>query len=98
MEQEKLKSFFKNNKTKLEKEKFFSQLSKPKDRLKLGKTLLQLKKMFPQDPVLMKMIFEEFKKNRIAKHPLEYEHYDSEEEGIEKISPFIFFSSFFLLE
>lgn len=84
MEQEKIKTFFKTNKSNEEKEKFFSNISKPKDRLKLGKALLKLKKMFPKDPILMKMIIDEFKESKIAKHPLEYDCFDSDEEGKQK--------------
>jgi hypothetical protein len=37
------------------------ELSKPKDRLNVGKTLLNLKKMYPKDKILTKMIIDEFK-------------------------------------
>lgn len=37
--------------------------------------------MFPKDPILMKMIIDEFKESKIAKHPLEYDCFDSDEEG-----------------
>lgn len=56
----------------------------PKDRLKLGKALLHLRKMFPKDKILLKMILNEFKENRISKYPLEYDIYDSEEEELVK--------------
>ena len=32
----------------------------------MGKALLQMRKMFPNDPVLLKMILHEFKENKIA--------------------------------
>lgn len=41
-------------------EKQVSKLAKPKDRLKLGKDILLLKKMFPKDKFLRKLIIEEF--------------------------------------
>lgn len=32
------------------------EIAKPKDRLKVGKTLLELKKMYPNDKILRKML------------------------------------------
>ena len=37
--------------------------------------------MHPGDKILTRMIYEEFKENRLAKHPLEYEMHDSDEEN-----------------
>ena len=55
-------------------------LAKPKDSLKRGKTMLYLKKMFPHDKILQRMILNEFKKNKLLKYPEEYDVYDSEDE------------------
>jgi hypothetical protein len=33
-----------------------SEIAKPKDRLKVGKTLLELKKMYPNDKILRSML------------------------------------------
>jgi len=41
---------------------------------------MQLKKKFPHDIVLQKMIKEEFKLNRVFKYPEEYDKFDDEEE------------------
>ena len=59
-------------------------LSQPKDRLKIGKTMLKMKSHFPKDKILMGMIIEEFKEERVAKRPLEYDNFDSEEEEMLK--------------
>jgi len=55
-------------------------LAKPKDNLVRGKTLLFLKKMFPHDRILQKMLLNEFKKNKLLKYPEEYDIYDSDDE------------------
>lgn len=55
-------------------------LAKSKDNLSKGKTMLLLKKMFPNDRILQKMILNEFKKNKLLKYPEEYDVYDSDEE------------------
>ena len=55
-------------------------LAKPKDNLQKGKTILFLKKMFPNDRILQKMLINEFKKNKLLKYPEEYDVYDSDEE------------------
>ena len=60
------------------------KLSQPKDRLKIGKTLLQLKSHYPHDIILRDMIQEEFKNERVAKRPLEYNNFDSDEEELIK--------------
>ncbi len=57
-----------------------NKLARPKDRWKRGKILLQLKKKFPHDAVLERMIKEEFRENRVFKHPEEYDVFDDEEE------------------
>jgi len=57
-----------------------SRLCKPKDRLKLGKTMLKLKAKSPNDRILEEMILEEFTNEKIAKKPLEYEFADSDQE------------------
>lgn len=56
------------------------ELAKPKDHLKVGKALLFLRKKFPRDKILQKMLLEEFKKNKLSKYPEEYDIYDSDEE------------------
>lgn len=61
-------------------EQKIEELSKPKDRLKIGKTLLKMKNKFPKDRILREMIVDEFKSEKIAKRPLEYDNYDSDEE------------------
>ena len=82
-----LKSVFGADKIKkLEKEKAnLDELAKPKDKWKRGKKLLELKKKFPHDMVLQKMIQEEFKENRVFKYPEEYDLFDDEEEFACKI-------------
>lgn len=66
-------------KTKSKEEKI-KELAKPKDKWQRGKILLQLKKKFPHDIVLQKMIKEEFKENRVFRYPEEYDLYDEEME------------------
>ena len=63
-------------------EERFKELAKPKDRWKRGRILMQLKKKFPHDMVLEKMIKEEFKENRVFKYPEEYDLYDDEEDRL----------------
>ena len=60
------------------------KLKQPKDRLKIGKALLNLKQCHGRDKVLRNMILEEFAQTKLAKYPLEYEHYDSDEEDMIK--------------
>lgn len=53
----------------------------PKDRLTVGKSLLVLRKKYPNDKILRKLIIEEFMMNRVgAKHPLEYDCMNDEEQ------------------
>lgn len=52
----------------------------PKDNLKKGKTMLFLKKMFPNDRILQRMIISEFRRNKLSKYPEEYDIYDSDDE------------------
>ena len=61
-------------KTKLE------DLAKPKDPLKVGKAIMHLTKMFPQDKILKKLLVREFHERKLAKYPEEYDIYDSDEE------------------
>lgn len=57
-------------------------MAKPKDRLRAGKTLLELKKMYPNDRILRKMLLQEFRDTKVAKHSLEYDGcVDSDEEN-----------------
>ena len=46
---------------------------------------MELKKKFPHDPVLERMIKEEFKQNRIFKYPEEYDLFDDEEDVLCKV-------------
>lgn len=55
-------------------------IAQPKDKWKLGNELKQLKKAFPHDRVLERMIDEEFKTNQVFKYPQEYDLYDAEKE------------------
>lgn len=55
-------------------------LAAPKDKWERGKILMQMKKKFPHDIVLQKLIKEEFKENRVFKYPEEYDRFDDEEE------------------
>lgn len=61
---------------------YLEDLAKPKDKWKVGKQLLELKKKFPHDMVLQKMIEEEFKANRVFKFPEEYDIYDEDEDTL----------------
>ena len=56
-------------------------LSKPKDRLQVGKAIMNMAKMFPDDKILKKLLIHEFQEKKLAKYPEEYDHYDSEEEA-----------------
>lgn len=58
-----------------------NKMAKHKDRMIVGKTLLELKKMHPDDKVLRKMLIQEFQETKHAKHPLEYDIVDSDEEN-----------------
>ena len=62
----------------------FEILKKPKDRLKVGKILLNLKKFFPGDKYLRKLIIQEFQNTRLIKHAQEYDLFDSDEEELVK--------------
>ena len=68
------------------KAKPLDELSKPKDKWKRGKKLLELKAVFSHDIVLKRMIKDEFKENRVFKYPEEYEIYDDEEEVRRKMT------------
>ena len=57
------------------------KMATAKDRMIVGKTLLELKKMHPDDKVLTKMLLQEFQETKYAKHPLEYDIVDSDEEN-----------------
>jgi len=50
--------------------------TKPKDKWKLGRQLLELQKDFPHDRALQRMVDEEFKANQTFKYPEEYDVYD----------------------
>lgn len=56
------------------------ELAKPKDRLEVGKAIMSMTKMFPDDKILKKLLIHEFKEKKLAKYPEEYDLYDSEEE------------------
>jgi hypothetical protein len=74
---EEIKKDFKNPDVKA---KTMDELTKPKDKWKRGKKLLELQSKFPHDLVLQRMVREEFKENRLFRYPEEYEIYDKEEE------------------
>ena len=60
-------------------------MAQPKDVLKVGKELLNLKKMYPKDPILTRMILDEFKSEcKLIKYANEYDNYDSDEEEMTK--------------
>ena len=66
---------------KAEKQKeYIEKISKPKDRLIRGKTIVELKSKFPNDKILQQLLVDEFGNDRIVKKPLEYDHVDSDEE------------------
>jgi len=56
------------------------ELYEPKDKWKVGKTLLELQKKFPFDDIVKRMVKEEFKANKLFRYPEEYEVYDEDEE------------------
>jgi len=60
-------------------------MAKPKDRLKVGKTLLEMRKAHPHDPIIRRMILDEFKDTKVAKYPLEYDVADSDEDNRQKM-------------
>ena len=60
-------------------------MAQPKDILKVGKELLNLKKMYPKDPILTRMILDEFKNEcKLVKYANEYDNFDSDEEEMVK--------------
>ena len=61
------------------------QLAKPKDKWKVGKTLLQMKDAFPHDRVLQRMVQDEFKENQIFRYPEEYDVYKLADEKPKKV-------------
>ena len=63
-------------------EERFKELAKPKDKWKRGKILLEMKKKFPHDIVLERMIKEEFKENKVFKYPEEYDLFNDEEDKL----------------
>ena len=65
-------------------------MSKPADRLKVGKAIMELLKMHPNDKILRRMLLKEFQDTRIAKHPLEYDIVDSDEENMIKSLIYIY--------
>ena len=67
-----------------------SEISKPADRLKVGKAIMELLKMHPNDKILRRMLLKEFQDTRIAKHPLEYDIVDSDEENMIKSLIYIY--------
>lgn len=60
-------------------------LATPKDSWRVGKELLKLKKLFPHDRVLERMIESEFKANQVFRLPDEYDVYDVEQDEKLKI-------------
>ena len=53
--------------------------------MKVGKTLLELKKMYPDDEVLRQMLLQEFRETKVSKLPLQYDIVDSDEENLAKV-------------
>lgn len=60
------------------------ELYQPKDKWKVGKTLLELQKKFPFDEIVKRMVKEEFRSNKLFRYPEEYEVYDEDEEAKRK--------------
>jgi hypothetical protein len=85
---EKKKEKEKKKRTEEEIKKRMEELSQPKDKWKLGRALLSLKKEFPFDKILKKMTEEEWKSNRAFRYPEEYEFYDEEEERKRKLAKY----------
>jgi hypothetical protein len=50
----------------------------------MGREILKLKRMFPNDRILRKMLLVEFRETRIAKAAYEYDAYDEEHENLLK--------------
>ncbi|MDR3582438.1 MAG: hypothetical protein P4L67_04165 [Candidatus Pacebacteria bacterium] len=63
----------------------WSELAAPKDKWKVGRTLLELEKQFPMDEIVRRMAKEEFKSNKVFRYPEEYEVYEEEEEAKRKL-------------
>ncbi len=63
----------------------WSELAAPKDKWKVGRTLLELEKQFPMDEIVRKMAKEEFRSNRVFRYPEEYEVYEEDEEAKRKL-------------
>jgi len=74
------------NKAKRESESPEKKKYEPKDRWKVGRTLLELQKQFPMDNIIKQMVKEEFKTNRVFRYIEEYEVYDDEEEVARKLA------------
>jgi len=62
------------------------ELAKSKDRLKIGKTMLNLKSQYPDDKILRRLILQEFSDTRLIKYPAEYTNVDNMEETMRKFS------------
>ena len=60
--------------------KKFDQLSKPKDRYKTGRVMINLRNQFKYDNIIKKMIKTEFQDNKLFKFPEEYAVRDTDEE------------------
>ena len=60
--------------------KKFDQLSKPKDRYKTGRVMINLRNQYKYDNIIKKMIRLEFQDNKLFKFPEEYAVRDSNEE------------------
>ena len=65
---------------KQETQKASERLARPKERLKRGKTLVELNSKFPKDRILQQYLVDEFQNDKLIKRPLEYDNVDSEEE------------------
>jgi len=72
------------HKAKFRKERL-EELAKPKDKWKVGKTLLEMQNQFPHDRVLQRMVKEEFKENQVFRYPEEYDVYKQSDENPKKL-------------
>lgn len=63
---------------------YAKSLCKPKDKWKRGKVLMQLKKEFPHDAVIERMVREEFRETKVFKYAPEYDAYDDKEDRVRK--------------
>jgi len=63
---------------------YLKSLSKPKDKWKRGKVLMELRKDFPHDAVIERMCQAEFKDNQVFRYAPEYDVYNEQEDKMRK--------------